>query len=143
LWVGLSGNRLRYIGSICLQIIIPSLVLLAVGIWSDFIDDQIRIHPDKVQAMTLSVIGWGLALAIVSRYWFAVFSWKGIAPRRTRQYLFILSAATLCFVALGILSRPWPDVHRVEHLYVLGALLLFPFARLGLAPLSLERNRHR
>jgi len=143
LWVGLSGSRLHYVGSICLQVVVPSLALLAVGIWSDAIDDRIRSNGVEIQAVVLTVLGWALALAIIARFWLAVFSWKSITPRRIRQYLLIWSGATLCFVALGILSRPWADFYRLEHLYILAALLLFPFARLGLAPLSLERNRHR
>ena len=142
LWSGLSGSRLYYVGSICLQVLVPALVLLAIGIWSDSIDEQIRIRPDKVNAIALCAIGWVLALAITIKLWLAAFSWNRITPGRTRQYLLIWSIATLCFVALGILSRPRPDVHRLEHLYVLAALLLFPLARLGLAPLSLGKNRH-
>jgi len=122
---------------------VSSLVFLVVGIWSDAIDDRIRSNGVEIQAVVLILLGWALALAIIARFWLAVFSWKSITPRRTRRYLLIWSGATLCFVALGILSRPWADFYRLEHLYILAALLLFPFARLGLAPLSLEKNRHR
>jgi hypothetical protein len=143
LWVGLSGSRLYYVGSLALQVIVPSLVLLACGIWSDSIDEAIRTHPDRVKSVALAVIGWALALAVVFKVWLAVFSWQAITPIRTRQYLLLWSGATLGFVALAILSRPPFDFNRVEHLLVLGALLLCPFARLGLAPWSFTRNRHR
>jgi hypothetical protein len=143
LWVGLSGNRLYYVGSLCLQVIVPSLVLLACGIWSDSIDEQIRIHPELVKSGALTVTGWVLALAVVSKIWFAVFSWRKISPRRCWQYLLLWSGATLGFVSLAILSRPPFDFYRLEHLFILGAFLLFPFARLGFAPLSLTGNRNR
>jgi hypothetical protein len=75
--------------------------------------------------------------------WFAVFTWSKITPRRSRQYLLLWSGATLCLIALGMLSAPWGDPFRLARLYVLAALLLVPFARLGLAPAALAMNRHR
>ena len=143
LWVGLSGKSSYYIGALCLQVIVPTVLLIVGAIWSDTIDSEIRDHPDRVNSLVLSLIGWILALAVVAKGWFAVFSWTKITPRRTQQYLLLWTGATLCFVALGILSRPPLDVYRLEHLYVLAALLLFPLARLGLAPSSFARNRHR
>jgi hypothetical protein len=143
LWVGLSGSRLHYVGSLCLQIIVPSLMLLAGAIWWGATDSAIRNDPVQFYSRALSLTGWVLALAVVAKLWFAVFSWSKVAPRRTTQYLLIWSGGTLGFVALGILSCPWADVYRLEHLYVLAAFLLFPLARLGLAPLSFARNRHR
>ncbi len=142
LWAGLSGNRSYYLGALGLQVLVPALLLLIAGICSDTIDLAIREHPDRLKSVALSVMGWLLALAVIVKFWFAFYSWSKISPHRTRQYLLVWSGATICFIALGVLSRPWPDVYRLEHLYVLAALLLFPFARLGLAPLSLAKNRH-
>ncbi len=143
LWVGLSGNRSYFIASCCLQVLVPLLPLLAAAIGSETIDAQIRAHPDLVKTVLLSLIGWALALLVILKVWFAAFSWRRIAPSRTRQYLLIWSGATLCFLLLGFISRPWADVYRQEHLYLLAAFLLFPLARLGLAPQSLAKNRHR
>jgi hypothetical protein len=143
LWVGLSGSRLYYVGSLCFQVIVPSLVLLACGIWSDAIDQQIKNHPDRVNSQVLTLTGWVLALVVTCKLWFMVFSWNKITRPHTRQYLLIWLGVTLGFVVLGILSAPPFDVYRLEHLYVLAAFLLFPMARLGLAPSSLSKNRHR
>ena len=143
LWVGLSGSRLYYFGSLFLQVIVPVLLLLAAGICSNTIDSEIREHAERLNTIVFSAVGWILALAVMAKLWITVFSWSKITPRRTWQYLLIWSGATLCFVALGILSRPWADIYRPERLSILGALLLFPFARLGLAPLFLSKNRHR
>jgi hypothetical protein len=143
LWAGLSGTRSHYIGSICLQIVGPLLALLAFGIWSDWIDVQIQDHPDRVKSVALSAIGWGLALAVIIKVWLAVYAWSKITPRRAGQYVIIWSTWTLCFVALAILSRPVLDTYRLGHLYLLGAFMVFPFARIGLAPLFLRQNRHR
>ena len=143
LWVGLSGSRLYYIGSLCLQVIVPALLLPAAGICSNIIDSEIREHTEGLNTIVFSAVGWILALAVMAKLWITVFSWSKITPRRTWQYLLIWTVATLGFVALGILSRPWADMYRLERLYILGALLIFPFARLGLAPSSLAKNRHR
>ena len=143
LWLGLSGRRAYYVVSLCLQVLGPSLVLLACGICSDWIDGQIRMHPDRIKSVALSVAGWALALAVIFKVWFAAFSWSKSRPRRTWQYVLIWSGATACFVALAILSRPVLDTYRLGHLYLLGALLVFPLARVGMAPWFLRQNRHR
>ncbi|MGO8697518.1 MAG: hypothetical protein ACLQVY_07355 [Limisphaerales bacterium] len=143
LWVGLSGNRFHYLGSLCLQVILPALLLAACGIWSDTIDLQIQHHPEVVKFVAVSGIGWTLAILVILKLWLAVFSWSKITSCRSWQYLLIWSSITLCFVALGILSAPWADTYRLEHLFVLAALLLMPFGQLGLALSSPAKNRHR
>jgi hypothetical protein len=143
LWTGLSGNALRYIGSICGQGVVAVLLFIACGIWSDTIDSQIKNHPNVVKSIAISAIGWTLAALVILKLWLAVFAWSKITPGRSRQYLLIWSGATLCLVMLGILATPLADTYRCEHLFILAALLLMPFARLGLAPFSLAKNRHR
>ena len=143
LWIGLCGNRSYYVAASLLQVITVALLLLAAGILSDTIDVEIRDNPVRLISIALSVTGWLLTIAVIVKLWFAVFSWSKITPRCAWQYIFIWLFATLGFVVLGILSRPWADTHRLEHLYVLAAFLIFPFARLGLAPLSLAKNRHQ
>jgi hypothetical protein len=143
LWIGLSGRPLFYGAVIWLQMAAVVVVLIACGIWSNTIDAQIQLHPDVVKSVALSAIGWTLGVLVILKLWFTAFSWSKIAPRRSRQYLLIWSGVTVCFVAFGIVAAPWADTYRVEHLFVLGALLLMPLARLGLAPLALANNRHR
>ena len=143
LWAGLSGSRSYYIGCLCLGVMLPALLLLACGIWSDTIASQIHNHPNVVAIAAGSAIGWTLALLVILKLWCAVFYWSKSTPRRTLQYLLIWVGATLCFIALAVLSTPWADTFRLEHLFVLAALLLMPLARLGLAPWALGKNRHR
>jgi hypothetical protein len=86
---------------------------------------------------------------LIAKFSLAAFSWRRIAPQRFRQYLLIWSGGTLCLIALAILL--WSgvrhvvplDVYRLRIVLILAALLVMPFARLGLAPLSLAKNRHR
>jgi len=143
LWLGLSGRAWHFAGALWLQVAGIVVLTIALGISSSSIDWEIDHHPDVVKSVTLSLIGWTLAALVVLKMWFAVFSWSKISLRRSRQYLLIWTTATLCFVGLGILCTPWADPYRLEHLFILAALLLVPFARLGLAPSALAMNRHR
>jgi hypothetical protein len=126
-----------------LQVIVPSLLLLACAIWSDDIDRLIQRNPELGKSIAIEVIGWALALLVIGKLWFAVFSWSKIDPRQTRQYVLLWAGATLVLIGLAILSRPPFDTFRQAHVNLLAALLLFPFARLGMAPPFLEKNRAR
>jgi hypothetical protein len=143
LWVGLSGKRSLMIATSCLQVGLPASLMLAAGLCSQGIDAAVREHPNEVRAAMVSAAGWLLALAVAAKLGWAVWAWSKITPRRTRQYLLLWSGATLGFVALGMLASPREDLWRVEHLYVLAALLMFPLARIGMAPRALAGNRHR
>lgn len=142
LWAGLSGKPIWYFGSIAVQVLVPILVLVAVGIWWDSIVVMPKNHPE-VGTLELHVLAWCLALLVIAKIWIAAFSWRRVSPGRTRQYLIIWLEATVGLITLAILARPIMDVHRQECLYLLAALWLFPFARLGIAPRSLAENRHR
>lgn len=143
LWVGLSGRALYYFGSLGLQVIVPTLVLLAGAIGSDAIDAAMDKNPVRFNSIVLSLIGWFLAIGIIAKVWVAVFSWDKLTSRRTLQYQLIWLGITLAFVSFAILASPPLDVYRIAHLLVLGALFIFPLARIGFAPLSLAKNRHR
>jgi len=139
LWVGLSGKKLCYFGSSGLQVVLALLLLLAIGIWPGTISSCFRNQP----SLAISIAGWILALAVTLKVWFAVFSWSRVTRSRMWQYWLIWSGITLCFIALGILSPSiLTDTFRMEHLIVLGAFLVFPLGRLGLAPLFCAHNRH-
>jgi hypothetical protein len=137
LWVGLSGSRKFFVGFTFLQGGAAVLALLGV-IWHSANAKLLDLD------LQLSWLGWILALAVIAKLWMAVFSWRKVTLGRVRKYALIWSGGTLCFVVLAVLVRCPPlDVYRLEHLLVLAALLPFPIARLGLAPLSLAKNRHR
>ncbi len=143
LWAGLAGKPGWYFGSLALQVIAPVLLLIATGIWSNKIDSQIQRHPALIKSFAITFTGWFLALAVVVKVWSAAAAWSKINPRRARQYLLLWSIITLYFIGLALIL-PWmADTYRLKHLAVLGALLLFPLARLGFASAALSRNRHR
>ena len=114
---------------------------LACAIWSDDIDRLLQHNPELGKSIAVEVICWTLALLIIGKLWFAAYSWSKINPRRTRQYVLLWTGATVCLVALAILSRPPFDTYRQAHFNILIALWLVPFARLGAAPQFLEKNR--
>jgi hypothetical protein len=143
LWAGLSGRRSLYFGSAGLQFAGVVLLLTAFGIWSDDLDRTIRSHPNAVMSAAVRGTGWVLASLVILKFWLAAFTWNRVPSRHCQAYLAIWAGATLAFVTLAILSRPPFDAYRLAHLFLLAALLIFPLARPGIAPLSLAMNRHR
>ncbi|EEF57076.1 hypothetical protein [Pedosphaera parvula] len=137
-WTGLASTWKPLITSLCIRAIALVLALIACA-WMAAHEKWCKAHVD----LQILIIGWVLALAVLFKLWMAVFSWSKITPSRVWKYLLIWSGGTGALVALAILATPVFDVVRVEHLLVLAALLPFPIARLGLAPMSLARNRHR
>lgn len=156
LWIGLSGNMKLFMASVafyCLVVFLGIIGLIVALNHDSAVRAWIRDDPDKL----LSLLEWILAFAVIAKIWMAVFSWRSIAPERVHKYLLIWLAGVLCLIALAILE--WAhgtlsltltafldflplDVYRLRNLLILIALLLIPFARLGLAPSSFAKNRH-
>jgi hypothetical protein len=141
LWSGLSGMRPLFVGGTVSIVIfvIAGFVFDAGRLPGWLLDDPARLAP----------VIWVGAVAVVAKYWIAAYAWRDVPSRYVRVYLLIWLAGTGTFLALGIVV--WGivriyvplDVDRLRSLVVLLALLSVPFARVGLAPLSLTRNRHR
>ena len=143
LWSGLSGSKLIYFGSIATQVIVPLLALLICAIWSKEIDQWCQRHQQLGEAGAVEVLGWILAALVIGKVWIAMFSWRNVELRRARYYLLLWCGSTLCATGLAVLCHPPLDTFRTARLYVLGALLLMPIARIGIAPQSFNANRHR
>ena len=133
LWVGLSGDMRRWVASAILQILAVIVIFWVIA----RLKDSGWRHVDR----NVSLMGWTLALIATLKLWVAVFSWKKISPGRVWKYVLIWTGGTLCLVALGRLVCP--NIFWLKHLFILAALLPFPLARLGFAPGSLTKNRHR
>jgi hypothetical protein len=146
-WIGLSGNRKLFAASAVPYALAPLwLVFLAVlldpktrlGVW-------IRHDPDRL----FSYFIWVAALAVIAKFGLGAFFWRRVSMKRVRRYSLIWIGGTLCLTMLAILL--WgglghvlqSDPHRVKTVMIFAVLLAVPFARLGLAPASLGRNRHR
>jgi hypothetical protein len=141
LWSGLSGMRPMLVSSVVsvVVLVIASLAYDAGRLPGWLFDDPARLEP----------LAWIAAVAVIAKYWMAAYSWRGVSPRYLRVYLLIWLAGTASILALGIvvwgIARTYlpVDVDRLRSVVILLGLLAVPLARVGLAPSSLTRNRHR
>jgi hypothetical protein len=110
----------------------------------------------------LPAVAWLLYVLFLGKVWLAAWAWnracrQGLLSRRAAwAYLGVWAAATACLILLVSLvfwpaqgDDMWPPLQLaahiswLRHLLILGALLVVPLARPGLAPLALAWNRHR
>jgi hypothetical protein len=141
LWSGLSGVRPLFVSSVIfiVVLVIAGLVFDAGRLPGWLLGDPARLAP----------VAWIAAVAVIAKYWTAAYVWRGVTPRYLRAYLLVWLAGTVSFLAFGIVV--WAivriyvplDVDRLRSLVILLGLLAMPLARVGLAPSSLTRNRHR
>jgi hypothetical protein len=141
LWSGLSGIRRRFAGSVLATVV---LVVAGLAFDADRFPDWLVGDPARFVPLV-----WMASGAVLAKYWIAAYAWRDAAPRFFRLYALVWLAGTASFLALGMVA--WGmlriyvpvDVERVRSSVILLALLLVPLARVGLAPSSLARNRHR
>lgn len=143
MWSGLTGKNSYYFGSIGFQVGAPLLILVGCAIWSDNIDAFAKRHPDFLKVHFIQITGWVLAALIMVKMWLGALAWSKVETKQSRRYLIVWAVGTLCLVVFALLSRPPLDIERQQHVYLLLALLLFPFARVGLASRALVKNRVR
>jgi len=147
LWIGLSGNRKLFIGAAAaysLALLLGMIGLIISLNYKEVVQDWIEEDPDRL----LPFFEWLAAFAVIAKFWLAAFSWRKIDPQRVRKYLLVWLGGTFCLIALAILW--WKggrlylplDADRLRNLLILIAVLVIPFARPGLAPSALARNRH-
>jgi hypothetical protein len=149
LWLGLSGSTRLFTGSAIPYAFIPPVGLIGLAIVTGRRQSSNLswIH-NNIDRLLPALVGIA-AVAVITKFWMAAFSWRNIAPQRLRQYCLVWFGGTLCLITLAMLlwaalRYAFPsDVYRLRSLLLLVALLIIPFARLGLAPSSLARNRHR
>ena len=156
LWIGLSGNLKLFIASAAIYCVVPLLAMLGLA--------QVLNHKAAVRAwiredpnQLLALIEWIAALGVIAKFWISARAWRGFEPRRVWQYVLFWCAGAVSLVALALLlwadgllnlslmallGFPPLDPLRLRNLMLLLALLAIPFARIGLAPASLAKNRH-
>lgn len=141
LWSGLSGIRPLFVGSVVTTVIV---VIAGMAFDADRLPGWLLGDPARFAPLV-----WIAAIAVIAKYWIAAYAWRGVPARYLHVYLLIWLAGTASFLALGIVV--WGivriylplDVDRLRSVVILLALLAMPLARVGLAPSSLTRNRHR
>jgi len=147
LWIGLSGNRKLFAASALPYGLTPLVLLPVVLLFGPNSALRVWIHDDPDRL--LSLLEWIAIVALIAKCSLAALSWGRISPQRVRQYWLIWLGSTICLIALAMLV--WSgvrnvlplDVYRLRNVLILGALFVMPFARLGLAPSFLAKNRHR
>jgi hypothetical protein len=148
LWLGLSGNGKLFSVSAIPYVFIP-VAGLPVLVWLARHDQSLFSWIQHNLGRRLSELEWFAAVFLIAKLWLSAFAWRDISPVRVRRYLFFWLGSTFCLIALAMLLSSvfltlLPlDAYRVRNFCILVALLLVPLARLGLAPSSLARNRHR
>jgi hypothetical protein len=157
LWVGLSGSRKWFVASAAAYALALLLAMIANVILLHHVEEVrswVRDDPNRL----LSWCVWLAAACVIAKFWLAAFSWRNIRRDRVQKYLLAWFCGTICLIALALLL--WAggllvmalmeffdflplDPLRLRGLLILVALLVIPFARIGLAPASLAKNRHR
>ncbi len=148
LWLGLSGERTLFAASAIPYAFLPVVGLIGLLVLfrrGESLLAWLRTNADGL----LPAFVWIAALAVIAKFWTAAFCWSKMAPHHVRQYLLVWFGSTLCLTTLSVLL--WAglryvlpsDIYRLRSLLVLVSLLIIPLARVGLAPSSLARNRHR
>jgi hypothetical protein len=141
LWSGLSGKRPLFVGSIIATfvLVIACLVFDAHRLPGWLLGDPARLVP----------IVWAGALLVIAKYWMAAYAWRDVTPRHRREYLSLWFAATMTFLAVGLvlwgIARIYLplDGNLSRSLVIILSLLATPLARVALARSALARNRHR
>ena len=139
LWTGLSGLRPLFLASAFSLVALVTAVMLDVGP-----RDWLLRDPSRFRLFVWLALG-----AVIAKCSLAAYLWRGVSLRHVRGYLMVWLAGTASLLALGIaiwgLVRTYLpfDGDRLRTAVILLALLAVPLARVGLAPSSLVRNRHR
>jgi hypothetical protein len=148
LWLGLSGNK-NLFSMTAIPYGFALVFVLAFGVILPQKEDSILNWMSSDFGVVLPTMVRIAAVTVVAKFWIAAWSWRDAHRLHVQQYLALWLCGTAAWIAFGLLL--WvgllqivpSDGHQLRSLVILCALLAIPFARLGLAPGSLARNRHR
>jgi hypothetical protein len=137
LYLGLWGRPKIFLWAVGSSVVGGWLLLIFAGSQID--------HP-KQPKQWLETLPWlGILLALkwlVAGWAFRTVHRRGLLTARAIwTYFGIWLGVTVCLVALALMLFSPTSVPK--PVIVLGATLIFPLARIGLAPLALEAHRHR
>lgn len=150
LWLGLWGKRMFYAGSAIPYAVFPNVGLIALMLMTHSQDKQ-SVFAWMFQNRDRIVTGalWIAAVALTAKFCLSVLTWRRVPASTLWQYLPVWISGTCCLITLALLVwnglRPMlpPDVNGLRLLLILIAVSIMPLGRLGLASLTLARNRHR
>jgi hypothetical protein len=148
LWLGLSGNK-KLFTTTAIPYGFALVFVLAIGVILPHNEVSIQGWIFNGFGLVLPTIVRIAAVAVAAKFWFAAWTWREAHRTHVQQYLVLWLCGTAAWAAFGLLL--WDgvlqvvpsDSHQFRSLVILCSLLAVPFARIGLAPGSLARNRHR
>jgi hypothetical protein len=139
LWSGLSGIRWLLVGAIASMIV---TAIAASG--SGELPGWLFEDPSRIALFT-----WIAAAALIAKFWMAAYTWRRVPHRYLLAYVSPWLCATVSMLAASLvvwnMVRTYMavDADRLLSIIVLLTLLAVPLARIGLAPSTFARNRHR
>jgi len=137
LYLGLWGRPKIFIGSAACSFIGGWLLLIVLAINFDH-PKQLKQWQEVARYLAVLVALKGLVATWVFR---AAHRRGLLTVRAIFTCVAIWSGLTICVAAFAWLALSHTIVPKAA--IVLGAMLVFPLARIGLAPLTLDANRHR
>lgn len=148
LWLGLWGNRMFYASSAIPYAVCPIFGLMGLSLIRQEREPLLAwMFRNREQVLTGGL--WIVAAALIAKFCLSVLVWRRVPAKQVLQYLSVWICGTCCLIALAILIgdrvRPFlpPDANRLRLLLILVAVSIMPVGRLGLATMTLARNRHR
>ena len=148
LWLGLSGSKMLF-STTALPYGFALVFVVAFGVILPRNEESVLGWMYNGFGVVLPTLVKIAAVMVAAKFWIAAWSWRDAERMYVQRYLALWLGCTSAWVAFGLLL--WDgilqvvpsDSHQLRSLIVLFSLLAFPFARIGLAPESLARNRHR
>jgi hypothetical protein len=137
LYLGLWGRPRIFIGAAACSFIGGWLLLIVLAINFD--------HPKQLKQW--QEVARYLAVLVALKWLVGAWAFRAahrrglLTARAIITYVAVWLGVTLCVVALAWLALSRTIVPKSA--IVLGAMLVFPLARVGLAPLALAAHRHR
>jgi hypothetical protein len=147
LWLGLSGNKNLFMAFAVPYAFFP---LVAIGVLVT-LNESDRLLPLLVNSnlSRFEIVEVIAAMAVIAKFCAWVISWRDVVSDRVTNYLLFWAGSTLPLLVLAIflweVAKPHlpAESQAVRNLLVLAALFVVPLARVGYAPSTLAKNRHR
>jgi hypothetical protein len=137
LYLGLWGRPRIFIAAAACSFVVGWLLLIVAAINLD--------HPKQLKQWQ-ELTGY-LAMLVVLKWLAAAWAFRQAHRRGLMTARAILTCGALWLgVTIGVAAFAWLALRGTivpKPVIVLGSMLIFPLARIGLAPLALAAHRHR
>lgn len=147
-WLGLWGNRIFYAASAIPYAVLPTVGLIALVILGQNKQSLFTWMLQNRQQVLAGAL-WIAGAVLIAKFCLSLLVWRRVPAKQVLQYLTVWVCGTCCLVALAISIwnglRPMlpSDVDSLRLLMIFAAVSTMPLGRLGLASLTLAKNRHR